>query len=304
MKLRPLTIQDKKIFEKFLYLRAHDLSVYTFENIYIWKALFGIRWCIIKESLCVFFQDAVGCFLYLPPLGNAQDPAVSLEAFRIMDEKNRNPDISRIENCETHDLAFFRKCGYKIGDKPGEYLCQRSDLVELKGEKFKSKRACYNYFTKHYDFKYFDFSLAYRDDCLRLYTEWMQQRRDTCKDAVYRGMLLDSLRCFKVLLSHYGKLDISGRLVAVSGAIKAFTFGFKVNQETFCILYEVTDLSYKGLAQFIFREFCAELNNYRYINIMDDSGLSNLRTVKRSYHPARIIPSYIVQRKNVCAAHR
>ena len=304
MKPHPLTIQDKKTFEKFLHLRTHKLSVYTFENIYIWKALFDIQWCIIKESLCVFFQDGVGCFLYLPPLASVADPAVSLEAFRIMDEKNRNPDISRIENCETHDLAFFRKRGYKIDDKPGEYLCQRSDLVQLKGEKFKSKRACCNYFKKHYDFKYFNFSLAYRGACLRLYAEWMQQRRDTSKDAIYRGMLLDSLRCFKVLLSHYGKLDVSGKLVAVSGAIKAFTFGFKVNHQTFCILYEVTDLSYKGLAQFIFREFCAELKNYRYINIMDDSGLSNLRTVKRSYHPARIIPSYIVQRKNVCAAHR
>ncbi|MCM8780616.1 MAG: hypothetical protein NC908_01655 [Candidatus Omnitrophica bacterium] len=75
--------------------------------------------------------------------------------------------------------------------------------------------------------------------------------------------------------------------------IKAFTFGFGLSPDTFCILYEITDLSIKGLAQFIFRQFVCELKKYRYINIMDDSGLDNLKQVKFSYHPRRLIPAYI-----------
>jgi len=78
----------------------------------------------------------------------------------------------------------------------------------------------------------------------------------------------------------------------------AFTFGFKLNKDTFCILYEITDLSIKGLSQFIFRQFCSELKNHRYINIMDDSGLVNLKRVKLSYHPQRTIPSYTVTRED------
>lgn len=304
MKLRPLTIRDKHTIEKFLRLRQHRLSVYTFENIYIWKALFDIRWCIINESLCIFFEDPTGCFLYLPPLGGSEEPAAALEAFRIMDGKNRNPGISRIENIETDDVAFFRESGYTVADKPGEYLCVRSELVQLKGERFKSKRACCNYFTAHNDFKYFDYSARFRAACLALYAGWMRERRETRDDAVYRGMLSDSLRCFEVLLKYYGKLSVTGKLVEIDGAIKACTFGFRISRETFCVLYEITDLSYKGLAQFIFREFCAGLNDYRYINIMDDSELPNLRTVKQSYHPAGIIPAFIAQRKNAGAAHR
>ena len=49
-----------------------------------------------------------------------------------------------------------------------------------------------------------------------------------------------------------------------------------------------------GLAQYIFREFCRTLSRFEFINAMDDSGLEGLRRAKQSYHPAMMVPSYIV----------
>jgi hypothetical protein len=63
-------------------------------------------------------------------------------------------------------------------------------------------------------------------------------------------------------------------------------------------MYEIADSSVKGLAQFIFREFCSGLKDYTYINIMDDSGLENIQKTKLSYRPVKIIPAYIVARHN------
>ncbi|MFA5351191.1 MAG: phosphatidylglycerol lysyltransferase domain-containing protein, partial [Candidatus Omnitrophota bacterium] len=94
----------------------------------------------------------------------------------------------------------------------------------------------------------------------------------------------------------YEQLDLKGITVKVDENIKGFTFGYKLNNDTFCILYEVTDLSIKGLAQFIFCKFSGGLKNYNYINIMDDSGLDNLRKVKLSYKPERLITAYVATR--------
>ena len=298
MELRPLTIQDRKIFESFLRLKGHALSVYAFENIYIWKAIFDIRWAIIEDSLCVFFRDAIGCFLYFSPLARKLTPQVIAKAFKIMDGLNRSQEISRIENIEEHEAVLYKKFGYAVKDKFPEYLCRRTELVELKGERFKPKRACCNYFIKHYDFEYLGFSLRHRDECLALYRLWARQRKDVFKDPVYQGLLLDSSSCLKKLLDNYRVLNLEGRIVTVGSEVKAFTFGFALNSDTFCVLYEITDLAIKGLAQFIFREFCAELKSYRYINIMDDSGLENLKKVKLSYHPFKLIPAYIAAREN------
>ena len=298
MKLNRVSLKDKKIFRQYLNLTEHELSVYAFQNIYIWRGLFDIYWAIIGNNLCIFFKDKMGCFLYLPPQGNKVNPAVIGKAFMVMDEFNKNKDISRIENIEQKDMPDYRNLGYAIIDKSSDYLCKRADLAQLKGNRFKSKRACFNYFMKNYRFEYLPFALKYRDSCLRLYNLWMTERKTKNKDALYQGMLRDSRICLKILLEDYSDLGFTGRLVRIGGEVKAFSFGFKINPDTFCILYEITDLSIQGLAQFIFRQFCSELKDYRYINIMDDSGLENLKKVKLSYSPVRLIPSYIIKRKD------
>lgn len=297
-KLNKLSIKDKAKFVKYLGLSEPELSAYAFENIYIWKGLFDIFWAEIENSLCIFFKDKIGCFLYLPPLGGKLSIKSIEEAFRIMDKFNRNSCISRIENVKAKDLAFYRKAGYGYTNKYSDYLCKRIDLVELKGNKFKSQRARFNYFIKHYKFKYLPFSLRYRRDCLKLYAKWMAGRKKRNQDPIYQSMLIDSRACLKLLLEDYLRLDFLGRVVKIDARLCAFTFGFKLNADTFCILYEIADLSFKGLSQFIFREFCSELKDYRDINIMDDSGLENLKRVKLSYHPIKLIPSYIVTRKS------
>lgn len=298
MELNTLSIKDKSLFDKFLSLKAHQLSTYAFENIYIWRGLFDIQWSILENSLCVFFQDKAGCFLYLAPLSAKKNPGAIKKAFRIIDRLNKNKDISRIENIEEKDISFYAGLGYTCQNKSYDYLCLRGELAELRGNKFKSKRACFNYFTKHFTFQYLPLSLKYRDDCLELYDSWTKERKTKNDDRIYQGMIEDSRESLKNALDNYSDLNFIGRLVRIDKKIKAFTFGFKLNQDTFCILYEITDLSIKGLSQFIFSRFSSELEGCKYINIMDDSGLENLKKVKLSYHPVKLIPAYIVKRKN------
>ncbi|MFA4842490.1 MAG: phosphatidylglycerol lysyltransferase domain-containing protein [Candidatus Omnitrophota bacterium] len=298
MARKELTLKDKNLLHNYLTLKEHELSVYAFENIYIWKALFKVTWDIIEDNLCIFFQDKIGMFLYLPPLGKSLSRRAVDEAFRLMDKENKNKEVSRIENIEDADLRFFKDLGFICKDKFPEYLCRRVDLAGLKGNRFKPKRASFNYFIKNYSGKYLPFGIQDARTCLGLYQSWMQERNSAYQDPVYQGMLADNLGCLKLLLRDYRKLNFIGRVVKISGVVKGFTFGFRLDKDTLCIIYEVTDLSIKGLAQFIFREFCRELKEYSYINIMDDSGLENLRRVKKSFRPQRLIPSFIASRDN------
>lgn len=298
MKLNKIALKDKKLFDKFIAAKPRRLSVYTFINIYIWKGLFEIYWKIVEGSLCVFFKDKVGCFLYLPPLAKTIRPKALQGAFKVMDAVNKNKTVSRVENIEEKETSFYRELGYDTRYKSSEYLCGRQDLTQLKGNRFKSKRSVCNYFIKHYSFQYKPFSLRDKEACLKLYRTWRKERHNHNQDFIYQGMLRDSFASLKVLLNDYIRLEVIGRIIRVDKQIKAFTFGFKINPQTFCILYEIADLSIKGLAQFIFREFCRELKKYKYINVMDDSGLENLKKVKLSYHPVSLIPSYIATRKN------
>jgi hypothetical protein len=238
----------------------------------------------------------MGCFMYLAPLARQPQSEVIQRAFLIMDKINKNKDVSRIENIQQEDLDYYRCLGYLCNEKYPDYLCLRSDLALLKGNKFKSQRAAYNYFIKHFDFDSGVLKLADQADCLSLFDSWIKERKAQCNDAVYCGMLEDNRQVIQEAFTNYKQLNLEGIVVRVNKEIKAFSFGYRLNCNIFCILYEIADLAIKGLAQFIFRQFSQDLKGYQYINIMDDSGLENLRKTKLAYKPVRLIPAYIVIR--------
>jgi len=296
MEFKELRLSDRNMFERFLSLRERRLSAYHFANTYIWKELFRIFYTIIEGCLCVFFKDKSGCFMYLPPLGRKLDTPLLNRCFAIMDEFNGNKDISRIENIEEKDVTFYRERGYAHSVKPGDYLCAKGDIVSLKGNRYKSKRASRNYFVKHYDFEFRPFLGQDTDACLALYRRWAEERKDKFADPVYRGMLEDCFSCHKLAMENHARLGLLGYVMRIGVRICGYTFGFPLNSETFCILFEICDLSYRGISQFIFSQICRQLSDYQYINIMDDSGLENLNKVKLSYRPIRIVPNCIIKR--------
>ncbi len=298
MKKNQLKLKDRSLFDEFISASAHELSSYSFANIYIWNRLYNIFWEMFDANLCVFFQDRLGCFMNIAPLGKYLSPKALSRSFALMDKLNRNTDISRIENIEQDQLLFFKGQGFDCAHRGNDYIYSRLQLEQLCGSGFKSKRSSVNYFTKNYSYRYLHFSKKYAGECLKLYRKWKNTRKTQGREPHYAWMLEDSLGCFKNALGLYNKLGIEGRVVLVEGELKGFTFGYRLNSDTFVILFEIADPEIKGLAQFIFREFPAELKNYKFINAMDDSGLENLKKVKLSYHPVRLAPAYCANRRN------
>jgi len=165
-----------------------------------------------------------------------------------------------------------------------DYIYLREALAGLKGNKYKHKRAGCNYFSKNYKFQYLPYRQNMKNDCLKLFIKWASARKQKFPDLYYHELLEDSFSAHKLAIKNFKALGLAGRVIKIRNKIAAYTFGFELTKDMFCVLLEVCDLKFKGIAEFIFREFCGELTNYKYINTMDDSGLENLRLSKLSYH--------------------
>ena len=294
MQFNQLSLKHRPIFNKSLSYKQHNLSAYAFENIFIWRGLYKIFWAKINNCLCVFFKDRIGCFLYLPPLGRNFNPTVVHRCFEIMNRHNKNKAISRIENVEKHDTSLFKKLGLEIILGSQDYVCKKADLVRLKGNNFKSKRAAANHFRKNYAFQYRPYRNADKKQCLDLFKLWSGERKLNNKDEIYQSLLDDNLAAFKTALGSYSQLRFQGRIVRINNKLQAATFGYALDRKVFVVLFEVCNLKFKGVAQHIFREFCRE-QSCPDINIMDDSGLNSLRKVKMSYRPYKTIDNFIVR---------
>ena len=114
-------------------------------------------------------------------------------------------------------------------------------------------------------------------------------------DAVGRMMLEDAAGAHDEVLTAGHNLNLMGRVVWVDDVLVAYTFGYFRTSSLFCVLLEIADRSFPGLASYIFREFCREAydRGATLINTMDDSGLGTLRQSKQAYHPLRTVNSYI-----------
>ena len=77
----------------------------------------------------------------------------------------------------------------------------------------------------------------------------------------------------------------------------AFTFGEYVGRDQSSITIEKTDLTVKGLAQFIFSEFCRTYWADRpLVNVGDDWGLETLAWTKMSYRPVKLLQKYMLRK--------
>ena len=291
--LQPLTLKDKPLFDRYARQTTTKLSCYAFAPLYVWRDLFDFYWTIIDDQFCVFAKQGSDYFMPIMPVGASLSEKAIREAYAFMLESNRAKQIARIENVPANLLPFFHRMGFHAVQKETEYLYETEALIQLKGNRYKSKRTAYNAFIRNYPSMQLEsYEPSHFADCLALYESWHQERHAQSHDEIYRAMLEDSRHAHRTGLMNHEGLRLVGRVVFIDGELKGYTFGYPLNSEIFCVLVEVTDLRIKGLAQFLFREFCREQAAYQWISTMDDSGLENLKRVKLSYRPSKLLSTY------------
>jgi len=119
-----------------------------------------------------------------------------------------------------------------------------------------------------------------------------EERKQKNSDQMYQRLLEDNYSAFKTTLRNFSRLHLCAWVISIDNQIKAITIGYPLSRETFVVAFEVCDLSCKGIAQYIFQSLCQERSE-PYINIMDDSGLENLKRVKTSYKPYKKEKSFV-----------
>ncbi|MBF0532670.1 MAG: hypothetical protein HQL23_06180 [Candidatus Omnitrophica bacterium] len=276
------------------------LTAFAYATTYSWIDFFNFDFRIIDGCLCIFAANAIGTFLYLPPLGKRVSRNVIRSCFAQMEERNGGSGVTRIENVPYEMLKHFPTDQYEFVPKNDEYIYWRQDIADYRGNDYKSKRSAYNGFVKNYpDHEYLPFEHGMMDECLGMCDVWASDRMAFGLDNNMYCAMIEEARVMNArLLRGAGELGLVGRVVRVKGKIRGYTFGFRMRDDMFCVLLEVTHPEYRGLPAYIFREFSddKEVRPYKFLNVMDDCGAENLAWTKMSFRPTLLLKSYIVKK--------
>ncbi len=290
-----MSLPSKTLFDQYLHHCSSPLSVYHYSAIFAWQDFFQFKVEIINGQLCVFAFQGQDSFLYLPPLGGELNINTIEQCFKLMGKSK----IARIENICANQLPILKAHGYNEHFKAHEYVYRRDDLACLSGQAYKSKRHDINAFNEHYpQAVYREYVPGDYQGCVALYKHWALNRRAHYQDDIYLAMLDENAQVHALLIANAEELGLSGRIVSIGGRIAAYTFGYGLDKQTFCVSLEITDLSKNGLAAFIFNQFCADdmVKDCKFINTMDDFGMPNVAAAKEAYHPIEKKPVYTVRK--------
>lgn len=297
---KKLSLNDRALFKSYFEKAAHSgLSAYSFEYLFAFSDIINTLWKVIDESLFVFYDTGDDFFMPIIPVmpGNRSiDEKTMSFGIELMSKISKNPP--RIENIPKECVPIFKNMDFKIKKSEDEFILSCKSASELKGDVFKSKRALYNHFVKNTSYKFKDFDDSVMAECLNLYKIWEKGGiKKYGVDSFFKNLAEDGMLMHKKILENYNNLGLKGAFLEVGGNIAAYTVGFPLDKETFVVLLEITDQQYKGISEFISAEFAKLLKDFTYINIMGDSGLSNLKKTKMSYHPVKTIPVFSAEKK-------
>lgn len=317
-RLKPFHMEAKEQMEHYLSMIDTELSDYTFAQNFIWQSYATGFYAIVNDTFCLFLLSGEELTMLLPPIG-AKDKVndALIECFDIMNAHNSSIYYSRIDYVHEQFLESFVNYleegteifeileSYIVEKKLVDYIYLTEDLIELKGNNYHTKRNEINKFKKSYP----DITTEmldpeiHSDMIIGLLNSWIANRlKYMPKDQT--ELFLDGISherfAIKKILKYYKQLDLIGMVLKIGGEIAGFTVGEKLSEETASVLIEKTDFEILGSAQFIFREFCKVLQQEygcKYINVGDDMGFENLRKVKLSYRPNKLVTKYTIYQK-------
>jgi hypothetical protein len=316
--LKPFTLDTKPIMEKYITKLNIELSDYTFAANYIWLANSSGFYAIINKCFCLFVMTGGELTMLLPPLGKKKYVTDAIiKCFGIMNANNSSQYYARIDYVQGDMINEFVQSAdeaesmfemlehYIVEKKLVDYIYSVDSLIELRGNSYHTKRTEINKFTKSYSEHTIEplDSVKHKDEIMGLFNKWVSDRvRYMPKEEaeVFLDGIHQERSAIKQMLKHYDALGLIGLVIYINGELKGFTAGERINATTATVIIEKTDFEVLGCAQYIFREFSKMLKEHygaSYINVGDDMGFENLRKVKMSYRPFKLVPKYTIYQK-------
>jgi uncharacterized protein len=276
-------LEDRQLIRSYIDRFNPASCEFNFSNLFCWQTIYDYSWFIFKGRLVVY--EGVNKCGFMP-LGEAFSPEELRELSHHLICMGFEPDISIFPR-EYVDAYPEIERFYTIREERdhAEYIYRVDSLVELTGAKLHKKRNLISQFKR----KYPDYSVRpLSSEDLSIALEFARRKIETQKKP--SKDLEDEFKAIERAFDYFDSLEFEGIGLWVSDRMAAFSVFSRLNQDTYNVQFEKSDLAFKGAAQVINHETAKYLaKKCVYVNREQDLGIKGLRQAKLSYEPERLI---------------
>ena len=289
LEFRDITIDDKKIFDKYR-TEGGIASESSFTTLFIWNDYYNAKVADDGEFLYYQFNVKDRIPSYYFPIGSG-DPNIALDRLKEYTEANGHIMAFRLvtEN-QLEMLLAYQGTQFIYNEERDceDYVYHTEQMISLAGKKLHAKRNHINYFIENYEYTYEEVTPEVAvNECAPLMYELIAE-----KDHNLNPFELSAMKLF---FENYSALGEKGAVIRVDGKIVAMSFGEAISKETALIQLEQAREEYRGAYQVINKLFCEKAwSQYTFVNREEDMGIEGLRKAKESYHPIFLVKKYTV----------
>ena len=289
LKFEPIGLDKQQTYIALQQQCAQVTSDYSYSNIFSWADEYGLQWAWMDDL--VWVRQSRPDELFWAPLGHWENTD-----WQRFFERYTQPGtvFTRIPErlLELWNSAVADRLTIKEERRNWDYIYDRNELVELKGNRFHKKKNLLHQFMKKYDYRYLPFGPHLIEAAMAMQDDWCSWR-----DCESSSVLSAENRSVHKVLTHWEDLQhLTGGVIQVEDLIVAYTIAEKLSPDTIVVHYEKGCPDYKGVYQAINQMFLANLNgDYRWVNREQDLGEEGLRKAKLSYNPVQFLKKYRVK---------
>jgi hypothetical protein len=291
MNFKPIEVSDKELITKYTYKSDFKNCDFAFSNMCSWQFFYESEFSIEDDFLFVRFRvpnKTHERLAYMFPVGGG-NIRQAIEKLEDDAESLENPLVMlgmTNESKELLDNIFPEKFVFMADRNYFDYIYLRENLTSLAGKKLQPKRNHINKFNRLYKYEYIPITPEIAPECMALEQEWLKANVSD----EYRDALTNERRSMCFALRNFEQLGLTGGAILIDNKIVAFTYGSKINRDTFGVHVEKADINYDGIFSVINQEFVSRLpDEFTYINREEDLGIEGLRKAKLSYNPVLLL---------------
>lgn len=292
MDLKPLTLEDLPIFEKFYKMSEYEGYNSNFITMFMWNHEYNVHY-YANEHFLVALCHYEHLMFWNMPLTTKEYFKEAIDFMRRYSREHELPfyiDGVLNEQCEWLEALYPDE--FIMVKQPGEYdyIYDRKMLETLSGKKMQKRRNHYNTFIRMYGDKYVYRSVENSDDqaIANLIHQWAMSKDDD------PNILIESTGIIN-LLKHFKDLPIKAGCIEINGKIEALIIGSMLNHETLQIHVEKANTAFRGLYVAILKHFLEnEFKQAKWVNREDDLNIPSMRQAKMNLHPVKLLEKSFV----------
>lgn len=287
---KQVAIEDKEMFDAYFRKGTYDISELVFTSFILWTPSYDLKYVIVEEALCIkITYKEEEPFMWMP-LG-AQNLKSVLDILRQDSEKKNESFILRSlseQMIEEIKAVVPDQFSFIPERDRSDYVYSVQNLIELKGNKYYSKKKQVRDFKANNKYVYTPLSSENLGDIIEATRRWNKAYNETLDEHLENeemGILN--------IIKEYENLDYSGAILTIDDEIVAFTIGEALSEDTAIIHIEKANKAIRGAYAAVNNLYLEnQWKQMTYVNRQDDAGVENLRKAKLLYYPVKMVDKY------------